>query len=147
MASQSSAMSEVGHRGFVETSMGAADKSTGNDKQDTADSDVMSIDKLKLLELKAKLSAADGEGGPHGIAELSNAGTPAKRKSPARSPVSPPKCSTAMASGPVVEMRGKKHGQATPTAAEKAPAEDLWKSFPGGLSSWRNSTYRHKYST
>ena len=67
MASQSSAMSEVGHRGFIETSMGAADKTAENDKQDTADSNVMSIDKHKLLELKAKLSAADGEGGPQSV--------------------------------------------------------------------------------
>ena len=54
-------MTEVGHRGFIETASGSADKTAEGDKQD---SNVMSIDKHKLLELKAKLSATDGEGGP-----------------------------------------------------------------------------------
>ena len=49
MASQSSAMSEVGHRGFIETAMGSADKAAEHDKQDTADSNVMSIDRHDLL--------------------------------------------------------------------------------------------------
>ena len=68
MASQSSASGEVGHRGFIETSVGAADRVAAD--SDTRMPNIMPIDKNKLLELKAKLSSPGGEGGPQTMSRM-----------------------------------------------------------------------------
>ena len=130
MASQSSASGEVGHRGFIETSVGAADRVAAD--SDTRMPNIMPIDKNKLLELKAKLSSPGGEGGPHGNAERVT-GSPAKRKSPVKTPISPPKFSAAMATGQVVELGGREKGHATSTTPEpnndqvEDPMQELFK--------------------